>query len=163
MVTSIKSFLKSWEYESSSTLKILEKLTDESLRQQVYPGGRTLGRLANHILESLTELPSKLKLGIEEKHADHKTAEEIARHYKQDSDNLVAAIKEKWTDANLLEKNNMYGEEWPNGVSLNVLIMHQCHHRGQMTVLMRQAGLAVPGIYGPAKEEWNAMGMTPMA
>ena len=162
MVTSIKSFLKSWEYESSSTLKILEKLTDESLRQQVYPGGRTLGRLANHILESLTELPSKLKLGIEEKHVDHKTAEEIVRNYKQDSDNLVAAIKEKWTDANLLEKNNMYGEEWPNGVSLNVLIMHQCHHRGQMTVLMRQAGLAVPGIYGPAKEEWNAMGMTPM-
>jgi uncharacterized damage-inducible protein DinB len=163
MITSIKSFLTSWEYESSSTLKILEKLTDESLQQQVYPGGRTLGRLANHILESLTELPSKLKLGIEEKHADFNTAEEIVRHYKQDSDNLVAAIKEKWTDADLFEKNNMYGEEWPNGISLNVLIMHQCHHRGQMTVLMRQAGLEVPGIYGPAKEEWSAMGMTPMA
>jgi uncharacterized damage-inducible protein DinB len=163
MVTSIKSFLKSWEYESSATLTLLEKLTDESLAQEVYPGGRTLGRLANHILESITELPSKLKLGIEEKHADHKTAEEIVRHYKQDSENLVAAIKEKWTDADLLVKNNMYGEEWPNAISLNVLIMHQCHHRGQMTVLMRQAGLLVPGIYGPAKEEWTAMGMTPMA
>ena len=33
--------------------------------------------------------------------------------------------------------------------------------RGQMTVLMRQAVLAVPGIYGPAEEEWAAMGLPP--
>jgi len=39
------------------------------------------------------------------------------------------------------------------------LIQHQNHHRGQMTVLMRQAGLTVPGIYGPAKEEWGNFGM----
>jgi uncharacterized damage-inducible protein DinB len=162
MITSIKSFLKSWEYESSSTLKLLEVLTDESLSTEVYPGGRTLGRLANHILESLTELPSKLGLGISERHFDLKTAAEIVQHYKEDSENLVKAIQQHWTDANLLEKNNMYGEEWPNGVSLNVLIMHQCHHRGQMTVLMRQAGLKVPGVYGPAKEEWAAIGMAPM-
>jgi len=25
--------------------------------------------------------------------------------------------------------------------------------------LMRQAGLKVPGIYGPSKEEWALMGM----
>lgn len=162
MITSIKSFLRSWEYESNATIKLLEVLTDESLATEVYPGGRTLGRLANHILESLTELPSKLGLGIEEKHCQFTSAAEILQHYKQDSENLVNAIEAKWTDANLLEKNNMYGEEWPNGVSLNVLIMHQCHHRGQMTVLMRQAGLKVPGIYGPAKEEWSSMGMNPM-
>jgi uncharacterized damage-inducible protein DinB len=28
-----------------------------------------------------------------------------------------------------------------------------------MTVLMRQAGIKVPGVYGPAKEEWAAYGM----
>jgi uncharacterized damage-inducible protein DinB len=28
-----------------------------------------------------------------------------------------------------------------------------------MTVLMRQAGLPVPGVVGPSKEEWAAMGM----
>jgi uncharacterized damage-inducible protein DinB len=39
------------------------------------------------------------------------------------------------------------------------LIQHQAHHRGQMTVLMRQAGLPVPGIYGPSKEEWANFGM----
>ncbi len=28
-----------------------------------------------------------------------------------------------------------------------------------MTVLMRQAGLAMPSIYGPTKEGWVAYGM----
>jgi hypothetical protein len=30
-----------------------------------------------------------------------------------------------------------------------------------MTVLMRFAGLEVPGVYGPAKEEWVAYNMAP--
>jgi uncharacterized damage-inducible protein DinB len=40
-----------------------------------------------------------------------------------------------------------------------MMIKHIVHHRGQMTVLMRQAGVQVPGIYGPAREEWSQMGM----
>jgi uncharacterized damage-inducible protein DinB len=39
---------------------------------------------------------------------------------------------------------------------------HEIHHRAQMTVLMRQAGLKVPGLYGPAKEEWSQYNMPPM-
>jgi uncharacterized damage-inducible protein DinB len=159
MLHTIKSFTRKWELESGYTLKILSALTNESLAQEVYPGGRTLGRLANHIIETLSELPSKLDLGIEETHSHCTTVEELIQRYKQDSDRLLNAVKEQWTDEKLWEKKNMYGSEWPNGVSLYVLIMHQCHHRGQMTVLMRQAGLKVPGIYGPAKEEWATMGI----
>ena len=32
---------------------------------------------------------------------------------------------------------------------------HHGTHDGP-TVLMRQAGLTVPGVYGPAREEWAA-------
>jgi hypothetical protein len=28
-----------------------------------------------------------------------------------------------------------------------------------MTVLMRLAGLKIPGLYGPSKEEWSRYGM----
>jgi uncharacterized damage-inducible protein DinB len=44
----------------------------------------------------------------------------------------------------------------------SMVFSHLIHHRGQLTVLMRQAGLKVPGVYGPAREEWAAMGMQPM-
>jgi uncharacterized damage-inducible protein DinB len=57
----------------------------------------------------------------------------------------------------------MYGDEWPRGQALSALVLHQAHHRGQMTVLMRQAGLPVVGVYGPAREEWAAMGMPAQA
>jgi uncharacterized damage-inducible protein DinB len=79
--------------------------------------------------------------------------------YKKYSDELVNSIKTNWTDANLQEEKNMYGETWKNGYTLQVLYVHQIHHRGQLTVLMRLAGLKVPGVYGPSKEEWAAMGM----
>ena len=46
----------------------------------------------------------------------------------------------------------MYGQKWKKKFTLQALILHEIHHRGQITVLMRQAGLRVPGSYGPAKE-----------
>jgi uncharacterized damage-inducible protein DinB len=66
-----------------------------------------------------------------------------------------------WSDATLEVEDDMYGERWPRGATLQSLVVHQAHHRGQMTVLMRQAGLRVPGVYGPAREEWTAYGMPP--
>ena len=69
---------------------------------------------------------------------------------------------ENWNDESLLESDEMYGDSWKRGTTLTILISHQAHHRGQMTVLMRQAGLLVPGVYGPSKEEWVSYGMEPM-
>jgi uncharacterized damage-inducible protein DinB len=40
---------------------------------------------------------------------------------------------------------------------LTSLVRHQVHHREQMTILMRQAGIVVPGVYGPAREETAAI------
>jgi len=76
---------------------------------------------------------------------------------------LATEIETKWEDATLLEEDDMYGQRWKRGATLQALILHQAHHRGQMTVLMRQAGLRVPGIYGPAREEWAAFGAAPPA
>ena len=163
MFHTLQEFYNTWKHESASTVNLFEKLTDESLDQKIYAEGRTLARLANHVVESLSELPSRLQLGIEEQHPHHETVSALVKNYKESSDQLIEAIKDKWTDASLLEKNNMYGAEWKNSFSLWALIAHQIHHRGQMTVLMRQAGLKVPGLYGPAKEEWEAMGMKPLA
>ena len=90
------------------------------------------------------------------------SAADIAAAYSASSASLVQEIKDKWTDETLTETDDMYGEIWPRGITLAVLINHQAHHRGQVTVLMRQAGLSVPGVYGPSKEEWVAYGMEPL-
>jgi uncharacterized damage-inducible protein DinB len=66
-----------------------------------------------------------------------------------------------WTDVDLDTVDDMFGERWTRRFTLLVLINHQIHHRGQMTVLMRQAGLRVPGMYGPAMEDWAQWNMEP--
>ena len=71
---------------------------------------------------------------------------------------FVEALQSEWTDKDLTTINDFFGRPMPNSIFLMTLINHQNHHRGQMTVLMRQAGLTVPGVYIP-KEEWATAGM----
>lgn len=86
-------------------------------------------------------------------------ASEIAETYEKAAKSFIAEIEKNWTDETLLQEDEMYGETGTRRLTLFYMILHQTHHRGQMTVLMRQAGLKVPGVYGPAREEWETMGM----
>jgi uncharacterized damage-inducible protein DinB len=160
MIRTIDDFIYRWPEESEATLKVFGNLTDDTLNQAI-PGGRSLLRLANHIIETATEFPNKLGLHVEEEHAAYTSVAELINEYKRVSDQLVTAVSNNWDDAILEEETNMYGEPWKNGFSLWVLMAHQTHHRAQMTVLMRFAGLKVPGVYGPSKEEWAAYSMLP--
>lgn len=161
MIRSLEDFFIDWQHESDSTLKILEALTDKSLQQKVSEDGRTLGKLAWHIITSIDEMIGKT--GLHFSATPHEasqplTTKEMVAAYRQSSDSIVQAMKEQWTDKSLLDEKDMYGELWTVATVLQVLISHQIHHRGQMTVLMRQAGLSVPGMYGPSKDEWLAFG-----
>lgn len=87
------------------------------------------------------------------------SAKEIANSFRQSSESMITAIKEQWTDESLKEIKDIHREKWSNGLTLYILNCHLIHHRGQMTVLMRQAGLKVPGMYGPSLEEWVEYGL----
>jgi uncharacterized damage-inducible protein DinB len=164
MFHTIAEFLFTWKYESESTLKVFRNLTDASLAQAVGPGGRTLGRLAWHITGTLAEMMGHAGLPVEgptDAEPIPATAAEIVRCYESGAKKLADAVSSQWTDAMLTDKIPMYGDEWPRAGVLTALISHHTHHRGQMTVLMRQAGLKVPGVYGPAREEWAGMNLPP--
>ncbi len=159
----IQDFLETWKYERIATIKILRALTDASLQQKVSTPGRSLGFLAWHITTTLGEMGGKAGLSIESPAEDAPVpvkASEIVNSYDQASSSLESYVKANWTDDMLLDQIDMYGEKWTRGATLTSLVSHQIHHRAQMTVLMRQAGLNVPGIYGPSREEWKKIGMT---
>ncbi|MBN8215991.1 MAG: DinB family protein [Spirochaetes bacterium] len=166
MFRKIDDFLAVWKGESESTLRVFSALTDASLAQSVSPGGRTLARLCWHLAETLGEMGHKAGLAVEapeENGAHPANAQSIAAAWKKASASLVSQIGEQWNDAMLEDDLPMYGETWKRGTVLFILITHLAHHRGQITVLMRQAGLKVPGVSGPSKEEWAGMGLPPMA
>ena len=164
MYNNIKDFEKDWKYESDSTIKILNNLTDESLNEKFNKEIRTPGRLAWHIITSLGEMVQRTELKFDATPEDApipSTAKQIGDEYKRSSDGMLKAITTEWNDDSLKEDVELYGQIWKKGKVLSVLVNHQIHHRGQLTVLIRMAGFKVPGVYGPAKEEWAQMGMPP--
>lgn len=162
MFRTINDFLEAWKYESEATLKVFGNLTDDSLNQKVTSDGRSLGFIAWHITTTISEMLSKTGLSItivDEKLPVPLSAKNISNEYKQSSQAVNKLISKKWKDEMLNDDINMYGQVWKRSKVLSSMIAHQTHHRGQITVLMRQAGLKVPGVYGPSKEEWSEYGL----
>jgi uncharacterized damage-inducible protein DinB len=163
MFRRVADFQEAWKREREGTLKILRALTDASLTRAVTGEDRTLGRVAWHLAQSISEMMPRTGLAVTRPAQDAPvpgSAAEIAQAYEAASKEVAGEIAAAWTDATLEVEDDMYGERWPRGQTLQALIVHQAHHRGQMTVLMRQAGLPVPGVYGPAREEWADYGMS---
>ena len=162
MYHSLSDFLKSWEFEAGATSRVLKNLTDESLKQEVTPNQWSLGRIAWHTVTALKVISSQAGLRFAAPSEDWSvpsSANFIAESYTNASNNLIEALETQWADETLLEQIDFFGMKMTKGSLLLFLNQHQTHHRGQMTILMRQAGLSVPGIYGPSKEEWAQFGM----
>jgi uncharacterized damage-inducible protein DinB len=154
-------FLATWEQERTATLRLFRALDERSLAQAVAHEHRSLGRLAWHVTTTIAEMMERTGLvigGPAHDAAVPGTAAAIVAAYEAASQRLAEQVA-GWPDAALETEDEMYGERWARGRTLLALVAHQAHHRGQMTVLMRQAGLVVPGVYGPAREEWASFGM----
>jgi uncharacterized damage-inducible protein DinB len=162
MFSTLNDFIFLWSHEFEQTQKILKHLNDRSLSQAIAPGGRTIGFLAWHLVNTISEMMNRTGLQIPEPESGDtppSSAKAIFDAYNTAAEKLLSEVRARWTDAALAVKDDMYGEQWKRSDTLMALVLHQVHHRAQMTVLMRQAGLRVPGLYGPSKEEWAAMGM----
>ncbi len=166
MYQNISEFVIDWKNESQATQRVIDALTDESLNQKVHEGGRTLGRIAWHIVQTVPEMNSQAGLELDKTVIGQDVpakASTIAENYKALASQLAEEIQNKWTDNMLAEIVDIYGEQWSRSKVLEVFIRHEIHHRAQLTILMRQAGLKVPGLYGPSLEEWVNYGMPAQA
>ncbi|MBN1824627.1 MAG: DinB family protein [Candidatus Eisenbacteria bacterium] len=162
MFRKLEDFVGGYGRLAESTGRLMGALTDENLSQPVADGHRTLGHVAWHVVTSVPEMMNRVGLGIASVNPESpppSTAAEIRDAHEAVNAELIEKIRDAWTDETLERVDEMYGETWPRGLTLTILINHQIHHLGQMTVLLRQAGAEVPGIFGPSKEEWARYGM----
>ena len=122
MYYKLSDFVSDWTYESESTIKIFSNLTDESLSKKVHDKVRAPGRLAWHITTSIPEMMNRTGLKIEKVKDDApipSTVEELVAAYKSVSETLIAQIKANWNDESLLKEDDMYGEMWAKGKTLD--------------------------------------------
>lgn len=156
MFKTLEDALTLLRHEAASTARVLAALTDDSLSHRWSERQRTVGELAWHIVVSQREIVGKT--GLEwnaptKKDPSPGSAASLHSIYVDSGKALLSALERQWTDETLAVEDEIYGERWSRGRTLSVMLLHEVHHRGQLTALMRGAGLRVPGVYGPSADE----------
>ena len=155
MYRKVEDFIQEWKQESQLTLSVLQSLTDEKLGQAIEEGHNTLGWLRWHLTTSPVFFVGQLglNLNVDLPNKQPSSARVIKDSYDRVSKALLNAVEQVNSDAFMEEELEALGATLTKGAMLRLLLNHQAHHRGQMIVLLRQAGLTVPGLYGPTKEQ----------
>ncbi|MGG0655279.1 DinB family protein [Rummeliibacillus pycnus] len=154
MYRKVEDFLEDWTASSKGTLNVMKAITNDKLDQGIVEGHNTLGWLAWHLISAGAAFGHLAELQVPGpgRHQEMPTdIAEIIDAYEQLSEGFKNEAA-KLSDEDFLEEVNGFGGPVLRGKFLRSLIDHQTHHRGQMTVLLRQAGLTVPGVMGPTRE-----------
>jgi uncharacterized damage-inducible protein DinB len=159
MYSNLNDFLSAYAFEHGTTVKVLGALSNDKLGHEKAPGDTPIGELAWHIASAPAYMINHEGAGIEFEYqppADA-TVDSFVAECNRVYDATVAACNEKLAARDLTQPANWFGFELPLGVWLNMIVNHEVHHRGQLTAMMRNAGLKVPGCYGPNKEDFEQM------
>lgn len=156
MFLHIQQFTDLWRTESAVTQRVIGRLTDKSLSIRAAPGARSAGETAWHIAAAIRDIGGLTGLPLSgPRRGDPVPSQsaDIITAYQRASTELVATVTAQWSDATLRIADDVYGERWFRGRTLFVLLAHEIHHRGQLTVALRAAGLTIPAVYGPSSDE----------
>ena len=157
MYRKAEDFLADWEMNAKGTLHVMQAITEDKKNVAIVEGHNSLEWLAWHLVSVAGAFGHFAGLQIPAPGPDMptpQTMEEITGMYEA----VINAYKkevEKLTDEQMEEEVEGFGGMMQRGKLLSKLIEHQTHHRGQMTVLLRQAGLKVPPVMGPTAEMQN--------
>lgn len=161
-----QAFIGELQHEAASTRKLLERIPNEQFAWQPHQKSMPLGRLATHI----AELPGwiTMTLNTNELNWDNFEYKPPVVNSRED---MVALLDKNVTDAIEALKNATDEEmmkpwamkrggqtlmEMPKVSVIRTMAMnHLIHHRGQLTVYLRENDVPLPGIYGPTADEKN--------
>lgn len=160
----IDTFRAVWNSEAENTILLFEALPINQYDFRPDPKGRSIGELAWH----LSEIDACLTFGIaegrfsfEDEPPDLKRPREIkllAPGFRRVHEQAVARLRPLQNDQ--LDQTVTFFD----GRALTIrevlwdqLLHHLIHHRAQLVLLCRMAGGTPPGLYGPNREEMQAM------
>jgi len=145
-----EDFLAEWQNAAKGATKAIEAITNEAQDIAIVEGHNTLGWLAWHLVEVGTMFSNVVGCTLPAVKADRDMAHALASYTAMQS--AIADKVKTLTNEDLLQPVTLFGSDMPRGQVLRILVNHQTHHVGQMTVLLRQTDLRVPPVMGPTKE-----------
>jgi uncharacterized damage-inducible protein DinB len=159
----IETFLRSWEQEAESTIKLLKALPPTQYDFRPDATGRSLGELAWHLAEGDAYVSHGIERGQFTRDAKPpnierpRTIEALAPGYERVHREAVARIRNLRPDD--LDRTLAFfvGDRTIRDLLWSGILAHGIHHRGQLSLMCRLAGGQAPGMYGPNREEMAAM------
>jgi uncharacterized damage-inducible protein DinB len=158
----IQDLLQELEQEAHATRRVLERVPGNSLNWKPHTKSMTLGELAMHV----ANLPGAIA-EVSTRDFDVKTV--IPRPSATSTAELLAVLEDSlkraktllvaMADAGLASTWRMVNGDqvimsMTRGELLrSVMLNHWYHHRGQLTVYLRQTGAPVPAVYGDSADE----------
>lgn len=154
----IAEFIGLWENESALTKALLETIPDDKLDFQPDPHGRSIGELAWHIaqLEAIFSNMARERTfggsrpsGLERPPTVPELVSGYARIHRESVERVRGLHPEDldrefpFFDRQISVRNVL---RFP-------LLHHEIHHRGQLMMMIRQAGGVPSRVYGPNREE----------
>jgi uncharacterized damage-inducible protein DinB len=156
------SILMELDQESQMTKRVLERIPDDKLTWKPHPKSYSLGQLALHIAsvpgnvakaaaQDTFEAPSFTQpqpANRREVLDAFATSLAGAKDTLKDMDD--ARLMSMWS----LTRNGKVLMTVPRiGFIRSILMNHNYHHRGQLSVYLRMLDVPVPSIYGPSADE----------
>lgn len=165
-MTTIEELVQELEQEAQTTRRVLERVPKDRMDWRPHAKSLTLGQLAMHV----ATIPGALA-EVSTRPFDIKTV--IPRPTAASADELLKTLARSVADAKALLRS--MGDDglttpWtlvdgdrevtsvPRAAFLRfTMLNHWYHHRGQLTVYLRQVGVPIPPIYGDTADEKMAL------
>jgi uncharacterized damage-inducible protein DinB len=155
--------LKEFDLEMASTRKLLERVPTEKGQWKPHQKSFALG----HLAQLVSWMPGWIASTLHEPHIDLAAAggytfestdtllRGFDRNVQQAREALGAVMGSRLQEPWSLRHGERVLFTAPKGEVVRQHLNHLIHHRGQLTVYLRQVDVPLPSIYGPtADERW---------
>ena len=159
----IDPMLQELEQEAKTTRRVLERVPDSQLNWRPHQKARTLGELAFHVatvpggVAQFVASPSPVQQPDFSDQTPQNAAELVPA-----LDQSIATAKRvlgEMEDSELMATWRVVNGErellaLPRvAVLRSIMLNHWYHHRGQLTMYLRELDVPIPSIYGPSADE----------
>ncbi len=153
-----EAFLAAWDHENGTSARAIRAMPDGKLDLKPHPKSMSAAELCWHLATSERYFAVGA-MGVEApgedpvpKERPPSTVAAMAEAFERSHAALRRAAGGK-PDAWFEQEVEFYGMRLPRVSVGNLMLRHEAHHRGQLTVYLRLAGSKVPSIYGPTADE----------
>lgn len=151
------------EHEAQTTKRVFERIPDDKLSWKPHKKSRSMGQLALHIAQvplgvSSMAVPDESEPPTMGADPEPKSKKELLKTFEdclsQAKEILTGINDEKMMSPWTATKNGKTLFTIPRMAFLrSILLNHNYHHRGQLTVYLRLLDIPVPSVYGPSADE----------